>query len=184
MIETDELIYRRFLNGHSEADLRILLERHRESLILFLNGYVHNLADAEELMLDAYAQAAAGAGFSGKSSFKTWLFAIGKKLALARLRKNRHSFAPPEERTDGTAPPPELELLQNEQNRQLYQALAKLKDDHRQALILLYFEQMSYAELGAVLGKSRKQVYNLAERGRAALKEELERMGFDHAQYG
>ena len=95
MIETDELIYRRFLNGHSEADLRILLERHRESLILFLNGYVHNLADAEELMLDAYAQAAAGAGFSGKSSFKTWLFAIGKKLALARLRKNRHSFAPP-----------------------------------------------------------------------------------------
>ena len=43
---------------------------------------------------------------------------------------------------------------------------------------------MSYAELGAVLGKSRKQVYNLAERGRAALKEELERMGFDHAQYG
>jgi hypothetical protein len=31
--------------------------------------------------------------------------------------------------------------------------------------------------------KNRKQIYNLADRARAALKKELERMGFEHAQY-
>lgn len=55
MQESDETLYGRFMAEKNENDLRILLERHRESLILFLNGYVRNLKDAEELMLDAYA---------------------------------------------------------------------------------------------------------------------------------
>ena len=79
MHETDELIYSRYLAEHSDDDFRILLERHRESLMLFLMSFVHNMEDAEELMLDAYAEVAAGTSFSGKSSFKTWLFSIGKK---------------------------------------------------------------------------------------------------------
>ena len=90
MIETDEVLYSRFLAERSEDDFRILLERHKESMILFLNGYVHNMEDAEELMLDAYAQVAAGTkAFLGRSSFKTWLFSIGKKMALMHLRKEK-----------------------------------------------------------------------------------------------
>ena len=50
MNETDETIYSRFLAERNEDDFRILLERHKESLMLFLNGYVHNLDDAEELI--------------------------------------------------------------------------------------------------------------------------------------
>ena len=73
--------------------------------------------------------------------------------------------------------------MREERRDQLYLALEKLNDDYRQVLILLYFEDMSREELSAVLGKSRKQIYNLAERGKKALREELERMGFDNAQY-
>ena len=79
MQEPDESLYLRYMEQRREADFRILFERHKESLTLFLFGYVHNMEDAEELMMDAYAQAAAGSGFAGRSSFKTWLFAIGKK---------------------------------------------------------------------------------------------------------
>lgn len=91
MIESDELIYSRFLAEEKEDDFRILLERHKESLTLFLYSIVHNMEDAEEIMLDTYAEAAAGkTAFSGRSSFKTWLFSIGKKMALAHLRKAKH----------------------------------------------------------------------------------------------
>ena len=185
MIESDEALYSRFLEERNEDDLCVLLERHKESLILFLNGYVHNIENAEELMLDAYARAAAGRKiFSGKSSFKTWLFAIGKKLALAHLRKQRRQPSASELRffVDETVMP-EFNILREERRDQLYLALEKLNDDYRQVLILLYFEDMSREELSAVLGKSRKQIYNLAERGKKALREELERMGFDNAQY-
>ena len=181
MMETEEAIYRRFLAEHNEEDFRVLLERHREGLVLFLYGYVHSMEDAEDLMLDAFAEAAAGAHFSGKSSFKTWLFAIGKNLALMHLRKRR--FTAPIARTEETAAPPELSILREERNRQLYEALSRLREDYRQILILLYFEDMSHEEAGRVMGKTKRQTYHLAERGRAALREQLERMGFDDAQY-
>lgn len=187
MIESDELLYSRFLAEHNEDDFRILLERHRESLMLFLNSIVHSIEDAEELMLDAFAEAAAGTrAFLGRSSFRTWLFSIGKKMALAHLRKAKRL---PDTREllqdpDAFIPPPELHILRDERYRQLYQALSRLNDDYRQVLTLLYFEEMSNEEICAVSGRHKKQIYNLTERARKALKEELERMGFDYAQYG
>ena len=59
MGETDERVYQRYLAGEEDA-LRVLLERHREGLTLFLLSYVRNMEDAEELMLDAFAVAASG----------------------------------------------------------------------------------------------------------------------------
>ena len=51
MNETDEILYRRFLSEGNEGDFRVLLERHRESLTLFLYGFVHSMEDAEDLIL-------------------------------------------------------------------------------------------------------------------------------------
>ena len=185
MAESDEALYSRFLKTRDESAFRVLLERHKESLLLFINGFVRNLDDAEELMMDAFAETAAGPTlFSGRSSFKTWLFSIGKNLALMHLRKQRRMPMADEavsEDIPDASDLPDLQLLQDERNRQLYQALAQLNDDYRQILILLYFENMSHEEAGKVMGKNRRQIYHLADRGRVALRERLERMGFEYA---
>lgn len=183
MHESDEILYHRYLSRGSEDDLRLLLERHRESLTLFIHSIVHDLDDAEELMMDAFAVVASKSNpFIGHSSFKTWLFSIGKKLALEHLRKRRIKAEPMGEAAVEHFTP-DLALLREERSRQLYLGLSELKTEYRQALYLLYFEGMSHAEAGRVMGKSRRQLYNLAERGRKALKEALERMGYDHADY-
>ncbi|MBQ3390765.1 MAG: RNA polymerase sigma factor [Firmicutes bacterium] len=182
MRESDEILYDRFLKEGRENDLRILLERHREGLTLFLYGYVHSMEDAEELMLDAFAAAAAGTTrFSGKSSFKTWLFAIGRNQALNHLRRRKITFTTLEDDLTGDAGHADLEMLRKERDRQLYEALEQLNPDYRQVLYLLYFEDMSHEDAGRVMKKNRKQIYNLAARGKKALKEILEGMGFDNA---
>ncbi len=185
MNETDEDLYDRYLASNDESAFRVLVERHKASLLLFINGYVHNLDDAEELMVDTFAETAAGPTlFSGRSSFKTWLFSIGKNLALMHLRKNkRHRMAEEEisETVSDPADTPELKVIEDEKKRQVYLALQQIHSDYRQILILLYFEEMSHEEAGKVMGKNRRQTYHLAERGRAALKETLERMGFSYA---
>ena len=184
MNETDELIYERYLRRGDSEDLRVLLLRYRERLTLFLFGYVHNMEDAEELMLDAFAAAASGtARFSGRSSFRTWLFAIGRNLALRRLRKRGPTSEALREETLSGDPAPETELLRQERNRRLYQAMEKLNPDYRQVLWLLYFEELSHEEIARVTGKSRKQVYNCAARGKAALREMLERMESEDAVF-
>lgn len=188
MNESDESVYYRFLKEKNENDLRRLFLKHKDSLILFLMGYVNNIDDAEELMLDAFAVAASGtASFSGRSSFKTWLFGIARNQAGTFLRRQRRMvFVPDEPQFDnraGTENSTELAFIQKEEKQQLYRALETLPEDYRQVLYLLYFEEMSREEACAVMKKTKKQLYHLAERGRKALKDALERMGVDDAKY-
>ena len=180
MQESDELLYSRFLEKRREEDLALLLQRHREGLFLFLNSLLHNPEDAEELMLDTFAQAVSGKSlFAGRSSFKTWLYSIGKKKAMMLLRKKRFLLQPSEQTEASEDSLPELELLKQERNRQLYLAMDQLKEEYRQVLFFLYFEQMTHEEAARVMGKTKKQIYHLAERGKKALKAQLERMGFE-----
>lgn len=177
--ETDEAVYRRYLANGDENDLRTLLTRHREELTFFLYGILHNMEDSEELMLDTYAVAASGTSkFSGKSSFKTWLFAIGRNLSLKRLRKIRFGFLPLDENIVAGTGIPDVEILGQERNSKLYEALEKIKPEYRNALHLAFFENMSSEEISVVLKKNVKQVYNLVSRGKAALKTELEKTGY------
>ena len=179
MGETDEVLYGRFLSAGDQEAFRVLLERPREGLTLFLRGFVPSMEDAEDLMIDAFAVAASGtAAFSGASSFRTWLFAIGRNQARTHLRRHRPA-EPVREETPG-AEAPELELLRSERSRQLYEALARLNPEYRQVLYLLYFEQMSQDEAARVMRKTKKQIYHLTSRGRDALRTTLERMGFEY----
>lgn len=179
---TDEALYQAYLRRGDTEALRVLLERYREGLTLYLYGLVHNAGDAEELMLDAFAELAAGPTvFSGKSSFKTWLFSVGKHLALAELRRRKRTDR---EQPDALADeaPPELLLLRQEQKQQLYRALETILPDYREVLLLQFMEDMTPAEIAQVTGKRVKHIYNLIERGKKALRSELERTGFEYAE--
>ena len=180
---SDEALYAQYLKRGDNEALRCLLERHREGLTLFLFGYVRNAEEAEELMLDAFAEIAVGPTvFSGKSSFKTWLFSVGKHLALKQLRRKKQVGL--RELPDlSEAVQPELRLLQQERNRQLYLALERIAPEYRQVLELQYMENMSPAEIAQVMGKRAGQIYNLIKRGKQALRSELERMGVTDAKF-
>ena len=189
---TDEELYSRFLDNRDEDALLVLITRHKESLMLFINGFVHDIDRAEELALDTFSEVAAGPTlFSGGSSFKTWLFAIGRNLTLKTINKSKRLFARSIEEinefsdlesTDqlGQMDSPEMELLKDEENRKLYEAMSLLNPEYRRILVLLYFEDMTREEAASVMGKNKKQVYNLAERARKALKEILVKTGFEY----
>ena len=130
--DSDEKLYIRFLEKRDSDDLRVLLERYNESLTLFLYGFVKDMDDAEELMLDAFAVAASGTSrFSMKSSFKTWLFAIGRNLAMKHLRKNRIEAVPLNEEIMTEAYQHELgfDLFKEERYAALYRALEQLSPE-------------------------------------------------------
>lgn len=183
MHETDEKLYEDYIADNDENALRLLLEKYREPLTLFLKCYVRDINDAEDLMLDTFAVIASKKSrFRGKSSFKTWLFAIAYKLAMQHLRK-MHIQTEELSGDEETTFPADYEILREEQNKQLYMALNNIKDDYRQILFLLYFEEITETEAALVMKKNKGQIYHLVSRGKEALKKELERMGFDYAQY-
>ena len=185
---TDEKLYYQFMEHGDESALGLLMDRHKESLTLFLYSYVHNMDDAEDLMLESFAAAVTGRSRyidRGEGSFKTWLFTIGRNQAITFLRKKKRILLPLEDRFEPgeSMPAPDLEILKKESDRQLYAAMQELAPEYRQVLYLLYIEQLRHNEIAVVMKKNKKQVYNLVARGRLALRQQLERMGFDCEQY-
>ena len=154
--------------------------------MLFLFGYVHNEEDAEELMMDSFAVIASGtARFSGKSSFKTWLFGIGRNQAKMMLRKRKGFFVSLDDvgEIEGHVDTEDLDIFREEDRKMLYDAMESIPYEYRQVLFLLYFEEMSRDEICEVMKKNKKQVYNLAERGKTVLREELQKRGYQYEKY-
>ena len=93
--------YRRFLDGDDTGITEIVGE-YKDGLILYLNNYVNNLCIAEELTEDTFFRLLVKKPkFHGKSSFKSWLYAIGRNVAVDYIRHNSKLSGTPLEEMEG-----------------------------------------------------------------------------------
>ncbi len=176
--------YRRFLEGDDDALLEIISE-YRTGLILYLNSFVQNIHTAEELTEDTFAELAIKCPkFSGKSSFKTWLYAIGRNITAKQLRKHANFNIVPLESQEYLADKENIErkYIKSEQKRVVHKALHSLKPEYRQVLYLSFFEGFSNEETALIMKKSKRQVETLLYNAKKALRYELERSGFEYEE--
>ena len=174
--------YRRFLEGDDNAFADIIRE-YRDGLILFINSFVSDISQAEDLAEDTFIKLVTKRPkYNGKASFKTWLYTIGGNVAKDYLRKAAGKTALPLEECTVSADERELEtiVLRNERKIAVHRSMNKLSAEYRQILWLVYFEGMSMKEVSTVIGKKTHAVENLAYKARQALKTQLEKDGFDY----
>ena len=185
MPDNDGLLYTRFLDDNDQDALEVLFNKYRDSLILFIHGYIQNADDAEELMMDTFAILASGTSrYKEKenASFKTWLYAIAKNQALLYLRKRKIKYISTEKdvlnnlQADVSLQPVTI-LLNNERDKQLYRAMESIDANYRQVLFLQCFENMKPEQICRIIKKNIKQTYNLLARGKEALRLAYEKMG-------
>ncbi|MBP3412327.1 MAG: sigma-70 family RNA polymerase sigma factor [Oscillospiraceae bacterium] len=169
--------YRRYLNGDESAFHEIVKE-YFDGLVLFLYRFVGDLAAAEDLALDAFTQLVVHKHrYNFRVSLKTYLFMIGRSRALDYIKHRKklgmvcldQAAELPSCETG-----PEEQLIEQEEKRQLHEALSRLEEKQRLVLHLVYFEELSCEEAAKVLKMNRKQVYNLLYRGKNALRTILE----------
>ena len=180
---SDEELYRRYVNG-DETGLDELMKKYGNPLTMYINGYLQDVHEAEDLMIEAFSQIfAKERPIMGEGSFKAYLYKTARNLALRHSKKHRHIFLWIDdldfELPDKTLA--ETKVFRNERDRQLYAALDKLKPEYREAVYLIYLEEMSYRNAAAVMSKSEHQIKNLVYRGKQSLKAILEQEGFEYA---
>ncbi len=163
--------YRRYLDGDNDAFTEIVEELFR-SLSFFINGYVHNIHTAEDIAMDTFSDLVVHKHrYNFKVSLKTYLFTIGRSRALDYLKRNKIiSFV---ELTEANATADAKELIEavltDEKKRIVNTAVAKLPDNMREAIHLVYFEEMTYEEAAGVMHIKRKQVDHLLYRAKKEL---------------
>lgn len=175
----DITLYQRFLSG-DDSGLQRLMERYGNSLTLYIDGYLRDIHEAEDLMIEAFAYFVAKRPRLRDDGFRAYLYKSARHLALRCLQKKRRkqlfSF-------DDLEQEPESDVLletlvqTDERNRILWRCMDELVPAYREALYLVYFEGMRHAEAAAVMRKTEKQIADLVYRGRASLRKTLEREG-------
>ena len=183
MNESDEKLFERSLQG-DDRPLRTLMERHGDALMLYLNGYVSDRDLAEELAEDTFVRLFTKKPKNkGGASFKTWLYTIGRNMALNYLKKKAKYPTVPIENT------PELisdeaavedAYIKKEQKIAVHRAMRKLKPEYQQVLWLIYFEGLSNKEAAKVMKKSVRSTESILYRAKKSLRSQLEMEGIDY----
>lgn len=165
---SDEEAYRQYLDG-IEQGADILVDRYEDALTYYIHGYIHDIHESEDLMIEAFSKIfAKERPIKGNGSFRAYLYKTARNLTIRHNQKHKLWFLHLDDLTFDL-PSEELvdtKLRQTERERQLYEAMAKLKTEYREALYLVSLEEMSYREAGKILGKSEQQITNLVHRGK------------------
>ena len=178
----DETAYRRYVDGEERA-ANLLVEKYSDALTFYINGYIRDMHEAEDLMIEVFSYLFAKRPHIRDGGFRAYLYKAARHLALRHKSIRRHHFC----LDDLTKEPEGGKLVDEvirtkERNQILHLCMGELHPDYREALYLTYFEGMSYRQVAEVMGKSVKQITNIMYRGKERLRGLLEREGITNAE--
>ena len=166
----DEALYRQYLSG-DDTGLEGLMKQYGDPLTMYIDGYLHDVHEAEELMLDVFAYLFTKKPRIRDGGFKAYLYKAARHMALRCKSRRKRLFS-----LDELADEPDGRLLAEEvvrteeRSRILHVCMDEMNPDYREALYLTYFEGMSYAQAAQVMGKTVKQITNMVYRGKKSLR--------------
>ena len=108
-----------------------------------------------------------------KESFKFWLLKVCRNAYFDYLKKARR-LAPVHDNMRGDDADLAEKVIEDEEYRALYRAIALLNDNYREVILLYYFDELSVSEIAGITGQTVQNVKVLMYRARMKLKEILE----------
>ncbi|MBQ8309233.1 MAG: sigma-70 family RNA polymerase sigma factor [Clostridia bacterium] len=180
MLENGVSSYHRYLQGDDSA-LEELVRSYSDTLVRFAYCFVRDSSAAEDVVQDAFVSLVLKRRqFSDCDNFRAYLYKIvrNKCMDYLRFHKKRAPLQDAWNVADGSSP--EREAQRTERNKVLYHCLQTLPRQYSEVLYLVYFEEYTIERVGAILKKTKKQVYNALARAKLALKAALEKEGFSY----
>ncbi len=172
---SDEEIVNRVKAGDT-ALYEIIMRRYNQRLYRVARAILHDDAEAEDVMQDAYVRAYQHLDqFEGRAAFSTWLTRIAVHEALSRLRSRQRNQQLDETGPEGepymnvveTSPSPEQNASRAEVGELLEDAVLGLPEHYRAVIMLRDVEGLSTAETAAALDLTEENVKVRLHRGRA-----------------
>ena len=151
--EDDRQIVKRIATGDRQA-LAELYVRYQRPLFHYLLQLTPDYGLAEELLQDTLVAVWKSArSFEQRSSVLTWLFGIARRQAHNTLRQHKISLVDVATLQDmaATEPEPEEFALANIARDELLAAFKQLALVHREVLVLILVQDLSYEETATIL---------------------------------
>lgn len=180
--ENDETLLRRVCGG-DETAFSLLVERHTPRFHGLAWRVTLDRARTEDVLQEAFTKLWANprAFDPGRGVlFTTWFSRVVVNLALDDWRRTR-KVVPIGEALAATLSDgrksPESALIQTQRQAQIDAAMAAIDPRQRAALVLVFCEGLPQKEAAASMGLGLKAFESLISRGKAALRDRLEKTG-------
>ncbi|WCK56773.1 sigma-70 family RNA polymerase sigma factor [Aneurinibacillus sp. Ricciae_BoGa-3] len=180
---TDSQLIREVKDGNLDYYAE-LIKRYERRILAFIVHMLksYHLEDmAEDLAQETFYKAfrSLQSFRDVEASFSTWLYTIARNTVLSELRKTHNTEIYLEDDSQLSARVemdrlPEQELLRSERVYFVRQAINKLPEKQRTALVLREYEQLDYKEIAHILDTTVSSVKSLLFRARAGIKLQLE----------
>jgi len=118
--------------------------------------------------------------YDPKFKFFSWIYRIGLNEAIDHLKRNKR-FEPMTEFPAADTPRPQDQVATSQSADQVQAALMEIKEDLREVLVLRYFTECSYHQIGEILHLPDKTVKSRLFSARQQLKSQLEQHGIHSA---
>ena len=183
-IPSEELMAR-IAEGDEDA-FEILVNRHQTSVLNLIYRFIGDRTQAKDFAQEVFIRVwQAAKTYKPEAKFTTWIYRITANLCFNELKSVRrkqwfsfnwsdeHGEHTIEETLSDSRPSAEDLLLQKERSRQISDALQSLPEHQRMAMILRRYDDLSYQEIGQIIGCSVSAVESLLVRGKRSLQEKL-----------
>lgn len=163
--------------GHDDrVAFRRLTERHLPAVVAIARRMLRDDAEAEDVAQETFLRLwRSGASLEiGTLGVRPWLRRVVMNLCIDRMR-GRSRISVVDEVPEVPQAPSQLTGIERaETQRRVDEALKKLPERQRQALVLFHFEGMSQVEVGQAMGVTDEAVESLLARARRQLKSALQ----------
>jgi RNA polymerase sigma-70 factor (ECF subfamily) len=164
--------------GGCAAAFTVLLERHYDRIYRVAWRMVGRQADAEDIAQDVCLKlASAIRGWRGEAEFTTWLYRITYNRALDELRSRQRVVTLPPSNMMAMMEAPAEDVTDAVEQAELWKAVRALPEQQRDAVLLVYGEDLNHAEAARVMACSEKTVSWHLHEARKRLKAMLEPVG-------
>ena len=177
-MSVDQELVQRVQAGDKNA-FDVLIMKYQQRIINVITGFVHDPVEAQDVAQEAVIKAyRAIPNFRGDSAFYTWLYRIAintsKNHLTARARRPPTSDVDAADATNVYDAPelkefetPESNLVSDELEQAIHQAIDELQEDTATAIKLREFEGMSYEEISEAMecpiGTVRSRIFRARE---------------------
>ena len=160
-----------------------LLESHADRVHSFARYFLRDAEEAADVVQEAFLRLWERCEAVDARGRVAWLHRVVHNLCVDRRRRRRSwrdrlgrlGAAVPDEYAVGrrSSSDPERDLLLDEQQRRVLDALGQLPPETRSVVLMHYYEGLKYREIAAILGSNENAIKAKVHRGRRALRRVL-----------
>lgn len=174
-------LFRFSKSASTERYFNALVGEHHDQLYWLIRKWVSVHDDAEDVLQNTWMKIYKGLpGFKGDSKISTWMYRIAYHESLRFLKKTKTNYRLDDIDSDY------LNRLKadtyfdvNQAHLVLHQALGKLKEKERFLFTLKQEKEMTFKEMGAILGMNENSIKTIYYKAEKKVKNHLQ-INIDH----